>query len=315
MSESCEVANPFALPPVTSASSSFYLHVPHQAVPHHQLEHAEREQEERSSLQCASYFNVKTIVDRTITAVLMIAALPIMILIGLAILLLDGRPVFYRQTRVGKNGRTFRIWKFRTMCRDAETNTGAVWSNIRDPRVTTLGRWLRCSHLDELPQFFNVLMGDMNLIGPRPERPEFVRRLAMDLPRYRERLKVRPGITGLAQLHLGYDQSVSDVERKVFLDIEYIGTTNFLRDIKILCGTFPYVARQLVRMWRANSKPRTEAVQPLLVESRQTAEASLTHPYQVSNRPELEPHLVRFPAVAISPNLGVGTSSSTMTGS
>jgi len=134
--------------------------------------------------ECARYFEVKFAVDRVITAVLMVVALPLMLLIGLTILILDGRPVFYRQTRVGRNRRTFRIWKFRTMCRNAESDTGAVWSGAADPRVTVLGHWLRCSHLDELPQFFNVLIGDMNLIGPRPERPEIVRDLALELPNY-----------------------------------------------------------------------------------------------------------------------------------
>ena len=134
--------------------------------------------------RCARYFAVKPAVDCAVTALLMIVALPVMALIGLAILVCDGRPVLYRQTRVGRHGRVFRIWKFRTMCRDAESSTGAVWSSDTDPRVTTLGRWLRCSHLDELPQFFNVLVGDMHLIGPRPERPEFVRELLAELPCY-----------------------------------------------------------------------------------------------------------------------------------
>jgi lipopolysaccharide/colanic/teichoic acid biosynthesis glycosyltransferase len=115
----------------------------------------------------AAYFNYKPWIDRVITAMLMILALPVMVVVGLAILVRDGRPILYCQTRVGKAGRLFRIWKFRTMQRDAESQTGAVWSCVSDPRVTRLGWWLRSSHLDELPQLFNVLTGDMNLIGPR----------------------------------------------------------------------------------------------------------------------------------------------------
>jgi lipopolysaccharide/colanic/teichoic acid biosynthesis glycosyltransferase len=203
------------------------------------------------AIECAPYFAVKTVVDRTLTALLMIVALPLMFVIAMAILLVDGWPIFYRQTRVGKNGRIFRIWKFRTMCRNAERATGAVWSSASDPRVTALGRWLRCSHLDELPQFFNVLIGDMNLIGPRPERPEFVRELISELPRYAERLNVRPGITGLAQLRFGYDQSLADVKRKALLDSVYVQAASLPLDSKILVLTLPYIIRQVLRNWRA----------------------------------------------------------------
>ncbi len=123
---------------------------------------------------CADYFAWKQLVDRTITAALLVVALPLMVLIAVAVLVFDGWPIMYRQRRVGQGGRIFWIWKFRTLCRNAEGETGAVWCTDGDPRVTALGRYLRSAHLDELPQFFNVLLGDMNLIGPRPERPTFV---------------------------------------------------------------------------------------------------------------------------------------------
>ena len=243
--------------------------------------------------------HVKSAVDRMITAILMVVALPLMLLVGLAILILDGRPIFYRQTRVGKNGRAFRIWKFRTMCRNAENATGAVWSSATDPRVTPLGRWLRCSHLDELPQFFNVLAGDMNLIGPRPERPEFVRELARKLPCYRERLKVRPGITGLAQLHLGYDQSLADVQRKVMLDLEYIRTMSAIQDAKILATTIPHIARQLISKWRADPKTPNDTGNPGAVRPLPSAVSTFVRRREPASPGELEPHISHFPNISI----------------
>jgi lipopolysaccharide/colanic/teichoic acid biosynthesis glycosyltransferase len=245
--------------------------------------------------KCARYFTVKSAVDRVITAMLMVVALPLMVLIGVAIVLFDGRPVFYLQTRVGRNGRVFRIWKFRTMCRDAESATGAVWSSDCDTRVTALGRWLRYAHFDELPQFFNVLLGDMNLIGPRPERPEFVRELIVELPCYAERLGVRPGITGLAQLRFGYDQSLVDVKRKALLDSQYVRTASFFLDAHILLFTIPYVARQVFRRWRAGRRTLTstsshsEVVSPASCVSRR--EPAMVH--------EFNPHVALVPDTSV----------------
>jgi lipopolysaccharide/colanic/teichoic acid biosynthesis glycosyltransferase len=204
--------------------------------------------EVKMSVEVASYFVFKPVVDRVITAGLMIFALPLMAVVGLTVLALDGRPVFYRQTRVGKNGRHFRIWKFRTMRPDAEKGTGAVWSSGGDPRITKLGCWLRSSHLDELPQFFNVIVGEMNLVGPRPERPEFVHELARELPCYMERIRVAPGITGLAQIRNGYDQCFADVRRKVSVDLEYIRTASLAKDLSLLAETSVYILRHL---WKA----------------------------------------------------------------
>ncbi len=206
---------------------------------------AERAEETSTEVVPAPYFEVKPMVDWAITAALLIVALPIMALVGLAVLLCDGRPVFYRQTRVGKHGRLFRIWKFRTMQPDAERRTGAVWSCRADPRVTTLGLWLRSAHLDELPQLFNVLAGDMNLIGPRPERPEFVRELEQQLPWYSQRIKVAPGITGLAQIRTGYDHCVADVSKKVEIDLEYLRSASFWADMLLLAQTCVYIMRHV----------------------------------------------------------------------
>ncbi len=250
--------------------------------------------------QRSSYFAVKFAVDRMITAGLMVVALPIMLVVSLAILVLEGRPVFYRQTRVGKNGHPFRIWKFRTMCHYAEQATGAVWSHSSDPRVTPIGRWLRVSHLDELPQFLNVLVGDMNLIGPRPERPEFVRELAVELPYYLDRLNVRPGITGLAQLNLEYDQSIDDVQSKVLLDLEYIRTTNFRRDAMILLATIPYIARKLFKKLIADPAGTSDGKNGLAIGPSEI-EVS-TRVDQPDTESSVEPHAPRFPSIATGSN-------------
>ncbi len=215
------------------------------------------------SVDVAAYFNYKPWVDRVITATLMVVALPVMVVVGLAILAKDGRPVFYRQIRVGKNGRLFRIWKFRTMQPDAERQTGAVWSCVSDPRVTQLGQWLRSSHLDELPQFFNVLVGDMNLIGPRPERPEFVCELSRELSFYSQRVKVAPGITGLAQIRTGYDQSLADVHSKVMIDLEYLRSTSFLADMKLLAQTSVYIVGHLRENHSIRTRDQPAVGQPL----------------------------------------------------
>lgn len=245
--------------------------------------------------EASGYFAVKSVVDRLIAALLMLVVLPLMALIALAIVLCDGRPVFYRQTRVGRHGRIFRIWKFRTMCRHAESTTGVVWSSEGDPRVTALGHWLRCSHLDELPQFFNVLLGDMNLIGPRPERPEFVRELLLALPCYVDRLSVRPGITGLAQLRFGYDQSLSDVQRKTLLDSHYVRHANLLMDANILLRTVPYVIRQVILKFGAVRKTQPTVGACGLVAS-PTGNVSHRRRRRGSAMPiELKPHIALLP--------------------
>lgn len=223
----------------------------------------------------ARYFRIKAYIDRAITASLMVVALPVMAVVGLSVLALDGRPVFYRQNRVGKDGRLFRIWKFRTMRPDAENHTGAVWSCHADPRVTKLGQWLRSSHLDELPQLFNVLTGDMNLIGPRPERPEFVSELAKQVPCYAQRTKVAPGITGLAQIRTGYDHSVADVRKKVEIDLEYLRFANFGADIKLLTSTAMYILKHL---WEARRRVRQETEARRLAPQCAASEPALVGP-------------------------------------
>jgi len=155
-------------------------------------------------------------------------ALPV---IGLAIKSAGRGPVFFRQKRVGKDGRIFTLYKFRTMFENAELGTGPVLSWQQDPRVTYTGRWLRRWHLDELPQFINVLRGEMSLVGPRPERPHFAEQFERDIAAYRLRESVRPGMTGLAQIHGFYN---SPVEHKLRYDLAYINNMSLLLDLKIL---------------------------------------------------------------------------------
>jgi lipopolysaccharide/colanic/teichoic acid biosynthesis glycosyltransferase len=149
-------------------------------------------------------------------------------------------PAFYTQVRVGRHGRLFRILKLRTMIHKCESLTGPRWSMPGDPRITWLGRLLRGSHLDELPQLVNVLRGDMSLIGPRPERPEFMPELEETCLRYRDRLAVRPGITGLAQVQLPADTSVASVRRKLAYDLYYIHHLGPWLDLSLLAGTLFY---------------------------------------------------------------------------
>jgi len=160
--------------------------------------------------------------------------MPVLPIIALFIKQSSPGPVFYRQKRVGKNERIFTLLKFRTMRQDAEKSSGPVLSRADDPRVTPVGRILRRFHVDELPQLLNVLAGDMSVVGPRPERPEFAPMFSERIPGYRLRFAVRPGMTGLAQIHGYYD---SPVEHKVRYDLAYIGTMSVLLDLKILLRT------------------------------------------------------------------------------
>lgn len=165
-------------------------------------------------------------------------ALPVMGIIALAIKFDSRGPVIYRQTRVGKKGRPFEIFKFRTMAQDAENLSGPVWAKENDARVTRIGEFLRKTHLDELPQFFNVLMGDMSIVGPRPERPYFVNEFRRLIPHYDRRLCAKPGITGLAQIKRRYDESLADVKRKLRYDVLYIHKMCPLLDMKVIFQTF-----------------------------------------------------------------------------
>ena len=151
-----------------------------------------------------------------------IATLPIMVVVALLVKLSSPGPILFRQTRVGLRGSHFVLYKFRSMYADAEARTGAVWATKNDPRITPIGRWLRKLRLDELPQFFNVLRGEMSLVGPRPERPEFCAMLEEKIPFYKQRHWVRPGITGWAQINHKYGDTIEDSMIKLEYDLYYI---------------------------------------------------------------------------------------------
>ena len=152
----------------------------------------------------------------------LLLSLPLLPFIALAIKLTSQGPVFYRQKRVGRNGSVFECHKFRTMRADAEADSGPTWAGDDDPRITTVGRFLRISRLDEIPQLWNVLKGDMSLVGPRPERPEFVDWLTREIPYYYLRHTIRPGITGWAQVRYEYGSSVEASKEKLRYDLFYI---------------------------------------------------------------------------------------------
>ncbi|MEC7727120.1 MAG: sugar transferase, partial [Pseudomonadota bacterium] len=168
--------------------------------------------------------------------------LPLMILTAIAIKLEDGfkAPVFYSQERVGLNGRIFRVHKFRSMITDAEKN-GAVWASRNDTRVTRVGEVIRKLRVDELPQIFNVLNGSMSFVGPRPERPVFVKQLAEKIPFYDERHRVKPGLTGWAQLCFAYADSEEDTREKLRYDLYYIKNQSLLLDLLIIIQTVEVV--------------------------------------------------------------------------
>lgn len=179
----------------------------------------------------------KRTLDIFISFLILFLGLPLWLIVALAIKIESRGSVFYTQVRVGKDGKTFKIIKFRSMQKGAEEKSGPVWAHKRDTRVTRVGRVLRKLRIDEIPQFTNVLKGDMSLVGPRPERPYFVEKLSKELPLYMRRLKVRPGITGWAQVKHKYDESLEDVKKKVKFDLFYIENMSLRMDLKILLNT------------------------------------------------------------------------------
>jgi lipopolysaccharide/colanic/teichoic acid biosynthesis glycosyltransferase len=224
----------------------------------------------------ARYQRLERVVNVVLATAALLVSTPVMFIIAIAVRLTSPGPIFYRQPRIGLNrrgvrlhsrrrldrrwhlwarfleqhddqraldlgGSAFMIYKFRTMRNDAETKTGAVWATKNDPRSTVIGCFLRKYRLDELPQLLNVIKGDMNLVGPRPERPTIFADLSEQIEEYPLRQRVKPGITGWAQIHLTYDSCIEDVRKKVRYDLEYLRQKSLRRDLAIMLKTLPSV--------------------------------------------------------------------------
>jgi lipopolysaccharide/colanic/teichoic acid biosynthesis glycosyltransferase len=201
-----------------------------------------RERTPPPSIRRGWYRPVKHALDFAAVLVIGMMALPVIAVSALIVKLTSRGPAFYMQKRLGLGGRPFTIYKIRTMVDNCESLTGPRWSMPGDPRVTRFGWFLRVTHLDELPQLLNVLRGEMSLVGPRPERPEFVPELERALPTYRRRLAVRPGVTGLAQVQLPADTDLGSVRRKLSYDLYYIEHLGPWMDLRLLFGTLFYAA-------------------------------------------------------------------------
>lgn len=180
---------------------------------------------------------IKRTFDIIGSSILLLLAAPVMVLTALAIVIESGMPIFYRQERVGLNGRGFNVIKFRSMRQDAEKDGTPRWAGAGDTRVTRVGRFIRKTRIDELPQLFCVLKGDMSLVGPRPERPYFVERLTQDIPYYALRHGIKPGLTGWAQVRYHYGASVKDAEQKLQYDLYYVKNNSWFLDIIVLFET------------------------------------------------------------------------------
>lgn len=184
------------------------------------------------------YYQVtKRAIDILGAGSILLVASPVMGIVALTVRLTSPGPVIFKQRRLTYGGKEFTMFKFRTMRSDAERVTGPVWAAANDPRITKLGKFLRATRLDELPQLLNVLWGDMSLIGPRPERPEFTKELEQQLPRFRKRLEVKAGLTGLAQVTNGYAATMSSYRKKLAFDLVYIKKQSLLLDLAIAAKT------------------------------------------------------------------------------
>jgi len=182
----------------------------------------------------------KRVNEFVISFIGLILLFPLILVISILIKIDSRGPVFYRQERVGERGKIFKLLKFRSMVEDAETN-GPVWAEKEDKRITRVGRWIRKERLDEIPQMFNVLRGDMSFVGPRPERPYFVEQLRKEISFYDQRHTVKPGVTGWAQIKYGYGASKEDALEKLKYDLYYIKNGSSVFDLLIIFATFKVV--------------------------------------------------------------------------
>jgi len=204
----------------------------------------------------------KRVFDICLSGFGLVASSPLWLLIAAAIKLEDGGPVFYTQERVGRDGRVFKVYKFRSMIPDAEKHTGAVWAAEHDPRVTKVGKVLRATAMDELPQLWSIFKGDMSFVGPRPERPQLVEEFAREIPGFLKRFQVQPGLTGVAQVYGKYDTSP---QHKLKYDMFYIRNQSLALDLQLILFSFfvTFMGKwedrgkpQMLRKWRRMLKGR-----------------------------------------------------------
>lgn len=256
----------------------------------------------------SKYFAFKAWPTRVFGAVLLVFAAPFILLLVLIVRMTSPGPGLYRQTRTGRGGKEFHMYKIRTMYQDAESLSGPTWCKPGDTRVTPVGKVLRLLHLDELPQLLNIVRGEMDLIGPRPERPAFVELLAREIPNYRDRLGVLPGVTGLAQINLPPDETLDCVRKKLVLDRDYIRSASPGLDLRILiCTSLRMLGirhGRAVRMFRLER----QVVVTSELSSKHTKHMPLRYDIPVSQRSDTGfagNHLAKESSVAVLPESDV----------
>ncbi|MDR2644023.1 MAG: sugar transferase [Planctomycetaceae bacterium] len=205
----------------------------------------------------SGYYRIKWVIDVLIVVFTAWFIVPTILIFMFLVRLTSRGPIFYTQVRCGLNGKPFKMIKIRSMIVDAETNK-PKWSKDNDPRITSVGRIMRKLHIDELPQIVNVLRGEMTVIGPRPERPEFVEKLSLKIPGYEYRMCVLPGMTGYAQVNWRADNGLEDVQRKLILDLEYIEDVTIWFDFRILLATINF-PRKLCGIYQTAENSRWSA--------------------------------------------------------
>ena len=267
----------------TTKPSPQYPVVPNAALP--EIDQLAAEAAVRLPVGSGPLAAMKSTTDYLLAVLLLPPAL-IAVLVAAALVKLTSRgPVFYTQTRVGLNGRLYRIVKIRTMYHNCELTSGIQWAKKKDSRVTPVGRFLRAAHIDELPQLWNVLRGEMSLVGPRPERPEVIASKCLEqlVPGYRLRSNVKPGVTGLAQVQLPADTDIASVRRKVEYDLYYVQNQSLLLDLRLIVATLfkPLVSPKWLRRL-------------FLLPGQQTV--SFAFQNQVTLPPQAEPHSDLQPA-------------------
>jgi lipopolysaccharide/colanic/teichoic acid biosynthesis glycosyltransferase len=257
----------------------------------------------------SSYFAFKAWPTRIVAALLLVVAAPMIMVLVAVVRLTSAGPGLFRQTRTGRFGKEFPMYKIRTMYEDAESVSGPTWCVPGDSRITPVGKLLRLLHLDELPQLINIVRGEMDLIGPRPERPAFVDWLAREIPNYRERLQVLPGVTGLAQVNLPPDETLDCVRNKLALDCDYIRTASPGLDLRILMCTFLRMIGirhgRAVRWFRLERQ--VEFAPEMSARSERVTAVRMHHPvYQTADQEYDDIHTNGVPVVAVGSTNGDG---------